>query len=250
MVSKYVSNRYSPILTCILVILGVLFCTHESEAAYWKVVIDPKCLTAVTSNTLAISAIEEQHNVKLDSIAKKKELEANYTTTMALIKEAYKYSMENVKGFGQESKYYIEIGTLAADIVMRLPDLATTISHSNLSGKVACVTEIGNLLLRTQQLVSDFVNIVNNAKVANPLGNNPGDKGDGYNMLSRYDRLSVANRIYADLQRISYKLDYMEYLAQFATWNQTLFKLDPTTWVTIMGGKNIADDIINRWRNL
>lgn len=86
-------------------------------ASAWKVVIDPYCLKAVTTNLASQKAIEDQHNRRLDSISAKQNKLEQYTVSMATITELYKVTMENISGFGTESKYYVEIGLCAFDIV-------------------------------------------------------------------------------------------------------------------------------------
>ena len=96
--------------------------------AIWKVVIDPHCLKAVSTNLATQKAIEGQHNHRLDSIASKKKKLELYTVSMATIKELYKVTLENVKGFGTESKYYTEIGRCAYDIILDVPELVKTVN--------------------------------------------------------------------------------------------------------------------------
>ncbi len=44
-------------------------------------------------------------------------------------------------------------------------------------------------------------------------------KSGGYKMIDRYDRMSLANSIYTNLNEIRYKVDGMMLLAQYATLN-------------------------------
>lgn len=131
--------------------------------------IDKNCLKIVTANTASQKLIEDQHNARLDSIASKKKKVELYSVSMATIKELYKLSMENVKGFGTESRYHKEIGLCAFDIVRNVPELIQTVNKAKFSNKLLCLNELGNVITETQQLVGNFVNIVNNGKVANPL---------------------------------------------------------------------------------
>jgi len=247
-----VTNWKYQVRIMILTVVMLCLATPIPSHAAWKLVIDPYCVIQWGKNMTTVEAMEQAHNAELKEVKKEQDKIAEYTATMAVIKEAYKETMANIKGFGTESKYYVEIGTTAYEIITRIPKLVKTISNSKFEGKVACITELTNIASRTQQLVADFVNIVNNAKVENPLKGNATTKkkGDGYNFLSRYDRLNVAIRIYTDLNSINYKLEYMEYLAQYTTWNSLFFKVDPKGWANIVGGKLIAESIINDWKRL
>ena len=234
-----------------LVAFMVMAATNQSYAI-WQVVTDPYCLKAVTTNLATQKAIEGQHNHRLDSIASKKKKLELYTVSMATIKELYKLTLENVKGFGTESKYYVEIGRCAYDIIRNVPELVQTVNRAKFSNKLSCLNELGNLVVETQQLVGDFVNIVNNAKIGNPLkGQGTAKKqGDGHNMLDRYERLTVANRIYTDLMNIRYKVEGMMMMAQYATLNDLFFAIDPEGWANVVTMKNQVDGLVRDWNGL
>lgn len=229
----------------------VMTATNQSFAI-WQVVTDPYCLKAVTTNLATQKAIEGQHNHRLDSIASKKKKLELYTVSMATIRELYKLTLENVKGFGTESKYYVEIGRCAYDIIRDVPELVQTVNRAKFSNKLLCLNELGNLVVETQQLVGDFVNIVNNAKIGNPLKGQGTVKkqGDGHNMLDRYERLTVANRIYTDLMNIRYKVEGMMLMAQYATLNDLFFAIDPEGWVNVVTMKNQVDGLVRDWNGL
>ena len=151
-----------------LLALLLILTTATPSFAIWKVVTDPHCLKVVTTNLATQKAIEGQHNHRLDSIASKKKKLELYTVSMATIKELYKVTLENVKGFGTESKYYTEIGRCAYDIILDVPELVKTVNKAKFSNKLMCLNELGNLVVETQRLVGDFVNIVNNARIDKP----------------------------------------------------------------------------------
>ena len=219
--------------------------------AGWKVVIDKNCIKVVAANTASQKLIEDQHNQRLDSIASKKQKVELYSVSMATIKELYKLTMENISGFGTESLYYKEIGTCAFDILKDVPELINTVNKAKFKNKLACLTELGGLVMETQQLVGNFVNIVNNAKVQNPLkGQGTAEKKSDYNLLDRYERLSLANRIYTDLMEIRYKVEGMMLMAQFATANDLFFAIDPEGWANVVTMKNQVGGLIQDWNGL
>ena len=220
--------------------------------AGWKVVIDKNCVKVVTSNTASQKLIENQHNQRLDSIASKKKKVELYSVSMATIKELYKLTMENVSGFGTESRYYKEIGSCAFDILKDVPELIKIVNQAKFTNKLYCLTELGGLVMETQQLVGNFVNIVNNAKVQNPLkGQGTAEKkNDGYNLLDRYERLTLANTIYTGLMEIRYKVEGMMLMAQYATVNDLFFAIDPEGWANIVTMKNQVGGLIRDWNGL
>ena len=235
-------------------ILAAMFLISASTPmlAGWKVVIDKNCVKVVTSNTASQKLIENQHNQRLDSIASKKKKVELYSVSMATIKELYKLTMENVSGFGTESRYYKEIGSCAFDILKDVPELIKTVNQAKFTNKLYCLTELGGLVMETQQLVGNFVNIVNNAKVQNPLkGQGTAEKkNDGYNLLDRYERLTLANSIYTGLMEIRYKVEGMMLMAQYATVNDLFFAIDPEGWANIVTMKNQVGGLIRDWNGL
>ena len=235
-------------------ILATMFLISASSPmlAGWKVVIDKNCVKVVTSNTASQKLIENQHNQRLDSIASKKKKVELYSVSMATIKELYKLTMENVSGFGTESRYYKEIGSCAFDILKDVPELIKIVNQAKFTNKLYCLTELGGLVMETQQLVGNFVNIVNNAKVQNPLkGQGTAEKkNDGYNLLDRYERLTLANTIYTGLMEIRYKVKGMMLMAQYATVNDLFFAIDPEGWANIVTMKNQVGGLIRDWNGL
>ena len=232
------------------ILVMVLMATASTPVfAGWKVVIDKNCIKVVAANTASQKLIEDQHNQRLDSIASKKQKVELYSVSMATIKELYKLTMENVSGFGTESRYYKEIGSCAFDILKDVPELIKIVNQAKFTNKLYCLTELGGLVMETQQLVGNFVNIVNNAKVQNPLkGQGTAEKkNDGYNLLDRYERLTLTNTIYTGLMEIRYKVEGMMLMAQFATANDLFFAIDPEGWANVMSGKNIIGGIVAEW---
>lgn len=232
-----------------ILILALSLIAAERSAAAWRVVIDPKTIAVVGANMASQKLIEDQHNKRLDSIAAKKRKLEQYTVSMATIKELYKLTMENVSGFGTESQYYKEIGACALDIVTDIPTLFKTIGRAKFTNKILCINELTGMATETRQLVADFVNIVNNAKVESPLhdGTRTEKRSDGYNFLDRYERLTLANRIYTRLMEIRYKADALVAMAQYATLNDLCFAIDPEGWAGIMTMRNHVDGFVRDW---
>ena len=236
-----------------LLLLVVLTAAASTQLyAGWKVVVDRNCIKIVSTNLAAQKLIEDRHNARLDTIAEKQKKVELYSVSMATMKELYKLSMQNISGFGTESLYYKEIGSCAFDILKNVPELIKTVNRSKFTNKLYCLTELGDLVLETQQLVGNFVNIVNNAKIPNPLkGQGSAEiKGDGYNMLDRYERMTLANSIYTNLNEIRYKVDGMMMMAQYATLNDLCFAIDPEGWANIVTMKNHVDGLVSDWNGL
>ena len=243
----------------IIILLAAVLLTARANAA-WRVVFDPWTTGAVTTNAASQELIESQHNSRLDSISSKQQKLMQYTATMATIKELYKMSMENVSGFGAESQYYVEIGTCVAEIFKDVPVVLKYMSKSPAKNYVICLNEIMDIVLETESLVKDFVDIVNNGKVQNPIkkskevpnvGNPASGGGDGYNFIDRYERLTLANRIYTHLLEIRYKMEAITMMCQYCSdMNNLLLAIDVDSWAAYFTGKNIVEGLINDWEGL
>jgi len=243
----------------IIILLAAVLLTARANAA-WRVVFDPWTTGAVTTNAASQELIESQHNSRLDSISSKQQKLMQYTATMATIKELYKMSMENVSGFGAESQYYVEIGTCVAEIFKDVPVVLKYMSKSPAKNYVICLNEIMDIVLETESLVKDFVDIVNNGKVQNPIkkskdvpnvGTPASGGGDGYNFIDRYERLTLANRIYTHLLEIRYKMEAITMMCQYCNdMNNLLLAIDVDSWAAYFTGKNIVEGLINDWEGL
>ena len=243
-------------LKCFSLVCALL--VVSSAKAYVKVVIDPWTTEAVTQNTASQGLIEDQHNTRVDSINDKQQKIMQYTAAMQTIKELYVMSMQNVTGFGEETKYYSEIFSATVDIFRNVPVVLGYINSSPVKNYILCVNEMADVVAETQGLVADFINIVNNAKISVPgdssiTKNIPlqSKKSDGYNFLDRYERLTLANNIYSRLLQIKYKMEVMAMTCQFCNGiSDVLFAIDPESWAAYFTGKNIAEGLVNDWNNL
>ena len=226
--------------------------------AYWRWNYDWRTVIQVGANTTAAASVEEAHNLTLDEQRKKQERIAEYTTAIHVIRELYKMSMQNTGGFGQESTYYKLIGENALYIVTNIPVAVSWLTRNPAINLPLCLNEISNLTMKTEQCIAGFVNIVNNGHVKSPLKDNsliPGGGGrasigkdDGYNFMSRADRMGMANDILEDLVIVRNNLDYIIFMCQTNNGlEDLLMELDPDAWCSAMQFKWTLDDIVRGW---
>ena len=242
------------------VLLFVLLMVTTPANAYWRWNYDWKTVIQVGANTTAAAAVEEAHNLTLDEQRKKQERIAEYTTAIHLIRELYKESMQNTSGFDQESMYYRLIGENALYIVTNIPVAISWLSKNPAINLPLCLNEISNLTMKTEQCIAGFVNIVNNGHVSSPLKANPLiprgggraniGKDDGYNFMSRADRMGMANDILEDLVIVRNNLDYIIFICQTNNGlEDLLMELDPDTWCAAMQMKWSVDEIVRGWED-
>lgn len=240
-----------------------LFMAVTTAEAQWRVVTDPWTTAQVAENTASQKLIEDQHNARLDSMMTRQQKIAKYTSAMEAIKELYVLSMQNITGFGEETKYYSEIFSLTVDILTDVPKVLEYMGHSPMKNYVLCLSEISDVVIETEGLVADFVDIVNNGKIEIPKNSAiskymPGrggrysiGKGDSHNFLNRYERLTMANRIYSRLLEIKYKMDAMCMMCEYCNGiNDVLMAIDVQSWAAYFTGKNIVEGLVNDWNML
>ena len=261
-----------------------------------RVFVDPQTTAQVAANTASQKLIEEQHNARLDSMSAKQQKIMQYTAAMQTVRELYQLTMENIMGFGEETKYYGEICQLTLEIMENVPVVIDYISHSPVKNYVLCLSEIADVVTETEGLVADFVDIVNNGKIHNPLKKaqtitkcphcqgtvfktietgNPDiphvyvcqscgwntynindisaeeNVGDGYNLLNRYERLTMANKIYSRLLEIKYNMEVMTFMCQYCNGiSDIIYAIDPESWAAWFTGKNIVEGLIIDWNTL
>ena len=238
----------------------LLLATSQAFAG-WRVVYDPWTTGQVSANTTAQKLIENKHNTRLDSISAKQKKIMEYTAAMATIKEVYQMTLQNVEGFGPETAYYKEIFSCAADILTDVPVVLKAIAKSPVKNYVLCLNELADVTIETEGLIHDFKTIVNNGKIKFPDGivkqkipEGGGrfnmEKNDGYNLLDRYERLTLANNIYSRLLQMKYKMDAMVMMCQYCGWSDAFFALDPESWAAYFTGTNMVTGLINDWNDL
>lgn len=275
--------------------LSAVLAVSLTAGAAWRVVSDPWTTAKVAANTASQKVIEEKHNERLDSMSAKQQKIMQYTAAMQTVRELYQLTMENITGFGEETKYYGEICQLTFEIMENVPVVLDYISHSPVRNYVLCISEIADVVTETEGLVADFVDIVNNGKIHNPLKkattitkcprcsgslktiettsedrphvyvcqkcgwntDNINDVsaednvGDGYNLLNRYERLTMANKIYSRLLEIKYSMEVMAFMCQYCNGiSDVLYAIDPESWAAWFTGKNIVEGLINDWNSL
>ena len=229
-----------------------------SSAKAFKVVYDPWTMGQVTANTTSQGLIEKQHNQRVDSISAKQQKIMQFTAAMQTMKELYVMSMQNISGFGEETKYYAEIFSTTVEIFKNVPVVLDYINRSPVKNYILCANEMANVVAETQGLVADFINIVNNAKISVPGDSTitkhiplQSKRSDGYNFLDRYERLTLANNIYSRLLQIKYKMEVMAMTCQVCNGiSDVLYAIDPESWAAYFTGKNAVEGLINDWNML
>lgn len=232
------------------VLPGLFLLTVGSSYSQWRIVLDPRAVAQLEANTAMQLATEYEHNAQLDTILVKQEEIVKKTSAISAAKELTLQTLENIEGFGVESSYYKSIGKTAGDIIDNAPKVLKAIQNSGIENKLLMATKVGDLVDKTSQYVNDFVSIVSNAKVQNPIKSGISGKGDGHNLLDRYERLTVAISVYDGLKNVKKELNYMLFMAEYGTWADLIHRIDRRTWANLNSGKATSETLIRQWEKL
>ncbi len=245
-----------------LVIAALLLSAHSTNA-WVRVVYDINSTAAVGANTAFQKIIEDRHNARLDSIRSKQAKIMSYTASMQTIKELYRMSMQNVSGFGEESAYYKQMAENFLQVPGNTARAVKAINRCPGINYVNSLNEIVNIQAEVVGLIEDFVDIVNNGKVnlsaftsgksndklSALLKNAHLGKGDGYNFLDRYERLTLANKLLSHIVDINTHLQQIEYICEYCrTFSNFMYSIDPLTWASFFDGKAMVESVVNDWK--
>lgn len=244
-----------------LIALTMLFTSHVASNAQGRVVSDPWSTAAVGVNTVAIEKMEGEQNKQLDSIKARKNKIAAYTASMETIKELYKLSMQNIRGFGDESVYYVQMAEEFGKIPVNTARALKAINHSPFMNYINSLDCILNIQLHSINLIGTFVDIVNNGKVSltdftskskdDKLSQLLKDahigKGDGYNFLDRLERVTLANNLLYELKSLNYQLEKIVYISKICGLADMLRNLDPESWLNVLAMKGIVEYAVWQW---
>ena len=236
------TNIHLKVLACL-----VTLCSFGFAEAQWRIVLDPKAVAQVEANTVMQMATENAHNAQLDTVLSKQEEILQKTASIAAAKELTLKTLENIEGFGTESVYYKQIAKTSKQIAEISPKIITSLKTSKIENKALVTLKVSDLVGKATQCVNDFVSIVNNSRISNPVGKSAGSKNDGHNLLDRYERMTLACQIYGDLVKIRRQLDYMLSMCESGSWVDLVNAIDHRGWAKLMAGKTIADNLINQW---
>ena len=143
-----------------------------------------------------------------------------------------------------------------------MPTVTKYILTHHVKNYILCLNELSDVVIETEGLIHDFIDVVNNGKIRlpdNPMIRQPipsGDgrynmaQGDGYNFMDRYTRLTLANKIYSSLLEMRYRMDVMVMMCQFGRWEEVFFAIDPESWAAVYQASSMVDGTIRDWNNL
>ena len=239
-----------------LTFILILFCLvcSPSTKAWVKYNTDTKTIKQVLLNTSMQEGVELLHNQQVDTIRKRQNRLMALTTTLATQKDLYMRTLENSNGFDAESGIYRSIVRSSINIANNSALAVKAIMKTNLTGKVIVATRIGSIVTEAAHLGNLFFNIVNNAKIANPLmGKLSGaedPKKDKLNLLNRYERLKMAMDICIELKKIDHQMAMILYYCKYNTFGDILLNVDRETYVNYCYANLTSKNLIRQWQSL
>ena len=122
--------------------------------------IDEQTLEQLMLNTAIQEASNKLHNIQVDSIKKKQSKLMTLVTGIAAEKELLVQTYENVKGFKQESKYYLAMVATGKNIAN--PTLIPAITYNAIRAlsstlPYSCAMQIKNIATTTKSATANTI---------------------------------------------------------------------------------------------
>lgn len=231
----------------ILILLLMVAAATTTNAAIVTIKIDKNANAALVANYAQVDANNQLIESETDSIKKTEVVTAELTGAMWLMKQAYVAAMTNIKGFGVESAFYRRMASLVLSIVNNAPKAVQEVLASQLPGKITTVFELTKLTTTAYGLVMDFNNIVNNGKVDFKNIQAGSAVGDGYNFMTRKDRLKVATMIISRLETINRQLGKMISCTRWMNMKDVIGRIDSKTLSTMLTMNYYLNDWKREW---
>lgn len=233
-----------------LLLIPILWTSYFVRAQDY-VNIDAKTAEQVMLNAAIQRGIEELHNEQVDTIKSKQQKLMELVGALAGYKELYKLTLENAKGFGEESGIYKSIVARCVSIAERSVKATEAVKKTNFTGKAITAFKIYELVTETAHLSNLFFNIVCNGTVKNPLKlEGANDDKDELNFLNRSERVTMALKIKDELKRIDRTLLMVEWYCKNNSVENLLKHIDRETWITYVYSQVSAKSLIRQWNAL
>lgn len=156
------------------------------------------------------SAIENRTNELTDSLARVQTRSAVMTASIYGIQKNYEQAMTKTSDFEEGSRFYDYVMETIGGVIREGNELDRLIRRSKLPQKQACVTEVARLKETARGLVDNYIEIVTNGK-ASGAGETSSTvtNNDGYNAMSRLERLDAVREIAGQLKQMENLLKYL-----------------------------------------
>lgn len=152
-------------------------------------------------------AIESRTNALTDSLAQIQSKTAAMTTTTYAIQQNYEQAMTSTSEFEEGTRFYDYVMETLGDVVTEGDELDRILRRSKVRNKSTCQREIDNLKQVARGLVNNYIEIVTNGKAKGEGGSSVNK--DGYNSMSRMERLDAVKEIGAQLRAMRGMIRYL-----------------------------------------
>lgn len=156
------------------------------------------------------SAIENRTNELTDSLVRIQTRSGVMTASIYGIQKNYEQAVTNTSDFEEGSQFYDYVMETIGGVIREGNELDRLIRQSKLPQKQECVTEITRLKETARGLVDSYIEIVTNGK-ASGAGETSSTvtSNDGYNAMSRLERLDAVREIAGQLKQMENMLRYL-----------------------------------------
>lgn len=172
---------------------------------------NPKLVAAINANLAMQMLLEKPVNEMTDSLYKVQLKTAGMTTMMDVIQQSHEKALRNNSKFLEGTEVYTQVVTSVVDLVKQgvmFEQVMKDLKASDL--KRQCLGVSAAMKLEAAGLVKNYIEIVTNGKAGSGgVLDGEDNKDDGYNVMSRAQRMDMAKNIISELTKLKYTLASM-----------------------------------------
>lgn len=216
-----------------------------------KVEFDKTTTAQVINNTSEKEASHLTYWTASKGVSKKYAENTALGASYMVLRQTYHNSMHAVSEFNRESIYVRKMIALQIKLMQNLKK-AIKVINSSQNGKLATVAQkvhdlkiLTDIGLKISSLYA-MVSSISWGRDEPAVGEN-----DGYNFVSRGDRMKLYRDVYNELSDINHQLIEIIYTRGYANNCMSVIKeISPKTWIKLQGGRVKINYIIHQLKNL
>ena len=212
---------------------------------------DPALLAAVEAQTKTLSDENKEQTKKLTSIQTSQlVIETSMTKLHDIENKVFNYlcnassAVNNLRDIKRSGEL------LLVEIPANMKRVEEASSH-NVKNTILTAMVAEELKDSKEQMISVYSLLDNLVKSGSYQSGHGDDKNlTKVNLLNAAERDEICSSIVNSLEMINTNLYILSFRIQYMNWSQFFLEYDPESWGYIMSGDNIANGIIQSWKDL
>lgn len=216
--------------------------------------LDPGLVAVIEEQTLVLQDVYKKRNETQNKLIA---AQGAVTTAMEVVHGVEKTILDYMKNASSAMDNIYQL-TRAAKLIKDIPDNLLTMAKavpanyegtavSALTTRTATdvIAEMSSLYGFMSQLVTSTSFSFKDKETTEEVSS---DKKN-VNLLSAAERYYIANEVVSKLESLNRKINYITWQIKNLGWEDGWRNIDPTSWYQSNRGKQIADQLINQWKN-